>query len=638
MALLCFLLDLRNIPPPLLRSLKLCLLQLANYYAISQEKRTDTCSSSTSLPDRLALAYIHPMKHSPSSSELKIAYTPREKFSLRDFHHAVNNLPQDSFSHELGDLNNTTAGQDVLWGNLFSNKALYTWSSDEVSKKVIAICMSPYNDIKALRRSLMDAADQCISVEFVILESAYILSDDRNKEFFDKLCDLENCVIRQYIPDTPVLHGLFKRWLEELKGDVEEPLQAVFYFKNAIFGSESQISCNLVATTNSIMDGFMPCKACRCHGVLTSTITSSGKQKKWCQVSGHELEFSDIIENSIRIGKDNILILPSFDVDTSVQRVSLPISFNVMQRTNLASLDEGVIMGASYRVYPSSSEDDMGLDVSNVPDQNIQIFKGLCRALFNLDQALVCSSTCNMETMRDASFLCYYLLLPSQYGQMLLRRLAGSEEILPMPNTDAICESAVPKEMESYIQASLSKIAVKDYNPLDHERGFHTKLNGLVKESLQLRSMAPICPKTSLKLDIPKSIPSPMPKIVTRKENRTPVCVTEEWDQLVILDDSESTKSPIVNLRLKSDAMSSNFLSESKPVDEKTTKILERLEPPKPKRQQKKDTSAVPVIVNGVAGQMKRPLLPFDSNAYLNLTQSQPLRPDFQKRKKKPKA
>ncbi|KAJ4757385.1 hypothetical protein LUZ62_067760 [Rhynchospora pubera] len=208
--------------------------------------------------------------------------------------------------------------------------------------------------------------------------------------------------------------------------------------------------------------------------------------------------------------------------------------------------------------------------------------------------------------------------------------------MLPMPNTGAICDSAIPKEMESCIQASLSKIAVKDYNPLDHERGFHTKLNGLVKESLQLRSIAPICPKTSLKPDIPKSIPSPMPKISTRNENRTPVCVSEEWEQLVILDDSESTKSPSVNLRLKSDAMSCKFLSQSKPVDEKTTKILERLEPPKPKRQQKKDASAV--LVNGVAGQMKRPLLPFDSNANLNLTQSQPLRPNFQKRKKKPKA
>ncbi|XP_078169358.1 uncharacterized protein LOC144563774 isoform X2 [Carex rostrata] len=484
MALLCFLFDLRNIPPPLLRNLKLCLLQLSNYYAISQESRTDTCSSSTShLPDRLALAYIHRIKSSPSS-ELKIAYTPGERFSLRNFHQAVNNLPQDSFSHELGDPNTKTTDQDVLWGNLLSNKALYTWCNEDVSKKVIAICMSPYNDIEALRRSLMDAADQCISVEFVILESAYILPDDRIMEFCDKICDLENCVIRQYTPDTPVLHGLFKIWLEELMRDIEEPLQAIFHFKNAIFGSSNKMSCNLVATTNHIMDGFMPCQACQCHGLLISTSTTTGKQKSWCQVSGHELEFSDIIENSIRIGKDNILFLPSFDSGSSMQRVSSPISFNVIERTSLASLDEGVIVGSSYRVSPSSSEDEMGLDVSNA-DENIQIFKGLCGALFNLDQGLVCSSTCNTETMRDASFMCYYLLLPSQNGQMLLRRLAGSEEILPMPDMSRTCDLRLPKEVESSIQASLSKIAVKKYNPLEHERGFHTKLNGLVKESLQ---------------------------------------------------------------------------------------------------------------------------------------------------------
>jgi hypothetical protein len=46
--------------------------------------------------------------------QLKIAYTPGEKFSLRDFHHAVNNLPQDSFSHELGDLNTTSVDQGSI--------------------------------------------------------------------------------------------------------------------------------------------------------------------------------------------------------------------------------------------------------------------------------------------------------------------------------------------------------------------------------------------------------------------------------------------------------------------------------------------------------------------------------------------
>ncbi|KAE8778036.1 hypothetical protein D1007_49134 [Hordeum vulgare] len=38
---------------------------------------------------------------------------------------------------------------------------------------------------------------------------------------------------------------------------------------------------------------------------------------------------------------------------------------------------------------------------------------------------------------------------------------------------------------------TLSKIALKEYNPLHHERGFHSKLNALVKDSLQFGSIAP---------------------------------------------------------------------------------------------------------------------------------------------------
>lgn len=43
---------------------------------------------------------------------------------------------------------------------------------------------------------------------------------------------------------------------------------------------------------------------------------------------------------------------------------------------------EGVIVGSSYRVSPSSSEDEMGLDVSNAPDQNIQSLYNLFFSFF----------------------------------------------------------------------------------------------------------------------------------------------------------------------------------------------------------------------------------------------------------------
>ena len=51
----------------------------------------------------------------------------------------------------------------------------------------------------------------------------------------------------------------------------------------------------------------------------------------------------------------------------------------------------------------------------------LAVFLGLCSSLHTLDQGLVCSSKCNIETMREVLFLCYYILLPSEKGLMLLR-------------------------------------------------------------------------------------------------------------------------------------------------------------------------------------------------------------------------
>lgn len=148
MVLVCFLLDLRSLSPPLLRDVKQVtdrttwisefalnwidqlrnlvaisqsLLQMANFYTISSNWRNKL----DSLRDRIGLCYV--IKNRISSSDevtrfdligdsngwdvffnfdlnlmhcqqLKVAYGPRGDYSLRDFHHAVNSLPTDSFS------------------------------------------------------------------------------------------------------------------------------------------------------------------------------------------------------------------------------------------------------------------------------------------------------------------------------------------------------------------------------------------------------------------------------------------------------------------------------------------------------------------------------------------------------------
>ncbi|XP_066305614.1 uncharacterized protein [Miscanthus floridulus] len=121
------------------------------------------------------------------------------------FPHAVNNIPLDGFRADQPGGSLPTG--DVSLTNLFSNKAIYSWATDDVSKKMIAICM-PAQNTEALRRSLMDAAEQCVAVDFIMLEAEatfmYGGASEYANSFVNRICDLENCVVRRYNPGMQV--------------------------------------------------------------------------------------------------------------------------------------------------------------------------------------------------------------------------------------------------------------------------------------------------------------------------------------------------------------------------------------------------------------------------------------------------
>uniref|UniRef100_A0ACD5YCY6 Uncharacterized protein n=2 Tax=Avena sativa TaxID=4498 RepID=A0ACD5YCY6_AVESA len=680
MALLCFLLDLRNIPPPLLRFLKQCLLHLGNHYAATPSPPASASASAAPLTDRLALCYVH-HDASRSSPELKIAYRPGEKFNLRDFHHAVENLPLYGF------LSEQHAG-DVPLQNLFSNRAIYSWATDDISKKVIAICFSAQNT-DSLRRSLMDASEQCITVEFVMLEieaDAYMYDDvsKNSSNFIHIISDLENCVVRRYSPETQVLNGLVKRWLEELN-DKEETLQAVFVFRVPIITSVNQISCNIYPAADQVIDSFPYCQTCKCHGRPIDDVTT--KMSKWvCPTTSCHLAASDVTDTAVKIGEQTVLFLPTSEGGSDMRRASTSISFDVIERTELASLNEGVILGKSHVVIPSSN-DEVALTDESL-DQNTQIFYGLCETLFKLDQGLVCSSACNTETMKIGTLACYYLLQPSEKGPMLLRRLAGSEEILPLPDISRPCNYTVTNDMKNSIETSLSKIVLKDYNPLQHERGFHSKLISLVKGSLQFGYLLLSCylsiaygvnnasyldsfsepqiprlqgprenmlmsqkekarnadlihafsePQTS-SFRAPKDKLPGQPKekqLPSQPKEKVSPSISEEWEKLIIIDDDDFC-TPATSSRAVARPPIPILPSPVKPLDEKTSRILERLEAPKAKKQR---ASRPPSSSNTRASgrgasstQIKKPLLPFEPSA------SQPLKPTFNRLRRKPAA
>ncbi|KVH98074.1 hypothetical protein Ccrd_023688 [Cynara cardunculus var. scolymus] len=710
MVMLCFVLDLRTLSPPLLRDLK----QLANFYAISSPRGHKSISISKSLLDRIGLCYVFRNRISCSTEQMKVAYRPSGDFSLRDFHHAVNNLPSDGFLPELNNHVAISCCADALLASVLNDKVLYSWGRDceDVGRKVIVISSCLLENLDAVtKKTLIDAADKCISVDFVLLVSSGLgdLSESINN-FLKNICDLENCSFHNHLPGyAKVLCALVKKWLQDLRDEAEH-LQARVKFKRNLLGSLNQICCNLFPSFDLIIDEFKPCQACRCHGYPLDDEHGNGPVKSTsCPVTGNELGTLDLIENSLKVGEQTVLLMPSFHYYTKLQHVTTHIDFNVINRTNLASLSEGkpqtqfllairLIVGTPFVVGPSTSlelDDTDQMELNNQGHQMLPfllvhllvpllipqvflgcefaVFQGLCSALHFLDQGLVCSSRCNTETMKETPFQCYYILLPSDNGVMLLRRLAGSEEVIPIPDVSQSFESTEAKDVRDSINVAHActsnmpqvmpflfyygaQIEERGYNPILHERGFHQRLNVLVKESLHFGSLptkseeSPPEPTSTREDSLNDSGPSKQTMSMVGFEEEIPQLemnfgpdkitarITEEWEQLIV-NEIPKINSPTCVSKSKLDPLALSPLDSNKPLDERTSRILERLEVPR----KLKAKVASPVIITSSSAPIdacmltKKPLIPFQptQTSDTGTIASQPMRPNFQRLKRK---
>ncbi|KAI4343529.1 hypothetical protein L6164_010868 [Bauhinia variegata] len=650
MVQLCFVLDLRSLAPPLLRNLKQSLLQLANLYAISNSSSSSS-HKYESLRDKIGLCYVFKNRLS-SSDELKIAYSPRGNFNLRDFHHAVNNLPSDSF------LPDTDNHSDSMISTVLSDRVLYSWEGKDIERKVIVITSSLPEDVDSImQKILMDAADKCVSVDFALFQqkSSHLIDMGEIVNNFHRcISHLDNCSFQTYIADLRVFHSLVKRWLHVLKDDMEEPLQARLIFKDNLLDSVNHVFCNLYALVKPIINNFTQCQTCRCHGILLAEAERKKISRLSCPVTGSNLETCDVIENSVRVGEKTILFLPSFHNSLKLLPITSRIDMTVIERTNLATVNEGLMIGDSYVVIPSTYHViEATFDEADRSDLNAQLFQGLSTVLHSMDQALICSSNNDLETMMEAPFNCYYILHPSDSGAMLLRRLAGAEEVLQVPGNQLV-DSSVNKEIQNYVQSCLLKIDLTDFDPLLHERGFHQKLNLLVKESLQFGSILPklgclspelsssqqpsshVIGKADSAIDVIVVDEETSTLDLTAQEDKTINCVTEEWEQLVVNEDPK-TYSPSVMFKSKLDQSCVSKPDGNRQLDEQTSRILERLEVPrlvKPKGVFPVSTGS---CMTNSSALTKKPLIPFHpSEATENIRiGSQLMKPNFQRLKRK---
>ena len=118
---------------------------------------------------------------------------------------------------------------------------------------------------------------------------------------------------------------------------------------------------------------------------------------------------------------------------------------------------------------------------------------------------------------------------------------------------------------------------------------------------------------------------------IQSKKGKVSPSISEEWEKLIIIDDldddfaSPAHPRPAVNKPSRPKPP-----SPVKPLDEKTSRILERLEPPRAKKQRANISKAsTGAALAPASKQIKKPLLPREPSA------SQPLRPSFNRLRRK---
>lgn len=88
-----------------------------------------------------------------------------------------------------------------------------------------------------------------------------------------------------------------------------------------------------------------------------------------------------------------------------------------------------------------------------------------------------------------------------------VQRIAAEEEILVVPQSvQRSTWTSVPDHITNSVASCLSKMWVRTYTLLEHERGCHSKLIGLAKESLHFRSMKLTNPGPSPELPPAKAL------------------------------------------------------------------------------------------------------------------------------------
>ena len=299
-------------------------------------------------------------------------------------------------------------------------------------------------------------------------------------------------------------------------------------------GGPRSVRLNLRPGVLPLHDAMTPVKVCRCHGraVLcrdaaigsddVAHFLALADKNNVCSVSAKRLEEHAWIPNAVSVGRDNYILLPSF---YNVGRRTAGVVFTAHCTVSLSGVTEAHLFGIPWCGSAVGDDDEDAAAAGDADDAILTAALGgapggsadttqaeanglhvgaLVIALARSDLGLVLSCETNLDTGMPTPFRCFYLAqAPHQAGDqggatpsLLLRRIAGREELLPSPQTAAaVTIGDVPASLETEVAASLTALPfVSSYDPLQNERGVLRVIKSLVAKSLA--PPAPIPPSS----------------------------------------------------------------------------------------------------------------------------------------------
>lgn len=130
----------------------------------------------------------------------------------------------------------------------------------------------------------------------------------------------------------------------------------------------------------------------------------------------------------------------------------------------------------------------------------------------------------------------------------------------------------------------------------------------------------------------------PLELDITDQEDRTMACITEEWEQLVVNEDPKMY-TPSCLPKAKWDQSSVSLRDGNRKLDTETSRILERLEVPRPLKPKIASPVLVESCMKNATVPTKKPLIPFQSTQSTQqvIVGSQLIKPNFQRQKRKQK-